>query len=176
MDSTLQKIKDYSQWPSFEDSDHLSELDALADNANGLGTLEGYLAALAIYHQLCDEMAKLLLRDSQFFIELSCYPTEINFPKPKQQMAGQVLSQLEFTVEFEGKQEFIDKCRTMNSIRNSVFHNLTKQTSLLVLHNKLSQVSDIYEEIFTLFKSSHDWFLLCFKGFRKDVFIDEIEE
>lgn len=176
MNDIVDKIMDRSQWPTFEDSDHLSDLDSLADDANGLGTLEGYLAALAIYHQLCDEMAKLLLKDSQFFIQLSCYPLGIEFPKSKQQMAGQTLAQLEYAVEFEGKEEFIEKCRELNALRNNVFHSLTKKTSLPELKNKLSRVSALYEEIFELFSASHDWFCLCFKDFRKDVFIDEIEE
>jgi len=176
MTNIVNRIRNSSQWPSFENSSHLSDLDTLADDANALDTLEGYLAALTIYHQLCDEMAKLLVKDSEFFIQLSCYPTGIDFPKPKQQMAGQVLSQLEFAVEFEGKTEFIEKCRIMNSLRNNVFHNLTKQTSLVELKGKLSQISTLYEEIFELFSTSHGWFWLCFKDFRKDVFIDEIED
>ena len=176
MTNIVVRIRDSSQWPSFENASHLSDLDTLADVANGLGTLEGYLAALAIYHQLCDEMAKLLVKDSEFFIQLSCYPTDIYFPKPKQQMAGQVLSQLEFAVEFEGKTEFIEKCRVMNSLRNNVFHNLTKQTSLAELKGKLSQISKLYEDIFELFSTSHDWFRICFKDFQKDVFLDEIED
>ena len=176
MTDIVGKIKDYTQWPAFENSQHLSDLDALADDANGLGTIEGYLAALAIYHQLCDEMAKLLIKKSEFYIQLSCYPTEIKFPKSKQQTAGQVLSQLEFAVEFEGKKDFIRKCRTMNSLRNNVFHNLTKETSLTELQNKLSKISSLYEEIFEVFDTSDDWFQLSFKNFRKDVFIDVFEE
>ncbi|HPH04303.1 MAG TPA: hypothetical protein PL131_00390 [Methylotenera sp.] len=172
MSSLIDRIKNHSQWPHFENVDHLSELDALADDANGQGTLEGYLAALGIYHQLCDEMARLLIKDSQFFIQLSCYPTKIEFPKPNIQMSGQVLSQLELAVEFEGKALFIEKCREMNTLRNNVFHNLTKQTSLTTLKEKLSQVSNLYEAIFKLFSKSHDWFQLCFKDFRKDRFLD----
>lgn len=176
MTSIVSKIRDRSQWPCFENSDHLADLDALADDANGLGTLEGYLAALAIYHQLCDEMAKLLVKDSQFFIQLSCYPAEIRFPAPKQQMAGQVLAQLEFSVEFEGKRTFIEKCYEMNALRNNVFHGLTKQTSLPELKNRLVTISALYEETYELFEASHDWFQLCFKDFKKDRFIDEIED
>lgn len=173
MTDIIQRIRDRSQWPTFDNHDHLSDLDALADDANALGTLEGYLAALAIYHQLCDGMARVLLKDSQFFIQLSCHPTEIEFPKQKRQMAGQVLAELEFAVSFEGKQEFISKCREMNALRNNVFHGLTKQTSLQELEAKVSRVSDLYEEIFSLFDHSHDWFRLCFKDFSKDVFSDE---
>ena len=91
-------------------------------------------------------------------------------------MAGQVLTQLEYAVEFEEKAEFIEKCREMNSLRNNVFHGLTKQSSLSELKNKLSQISHLYEQVFDLFYASHDWFRLCFKDFRKDVFIDELEE
>jgi len=70
MTNIVNRIRNSSQWPSFENSSHLSDLDTLADDANALDTLEGYLAALTIYHQLCDEMAKLLVKDSEFFIQL----------------------------------------------------------------------------------------------------------
>lgn len=176
MTDIVSKIVERSKWPTFENADHLAELDGLADDANGRGTFEGYLAALAIYHQLCDEMARLLVKESQFFIQLSCYPTDIEFPKPKQQMMGQVLTELEFAVEFEGKAEFIEKCREMNVLRNNVFHGLTKSVNLSALKGRLSEVSALYESIFSLFTNSHDWFCLCFKDFRKDVFIDEIQE
>lgn len=66
MDEIIRKVVERDQWPTFEDSAHLSELDAIAEDANAKDTLEGYLAALAIYHQLCDEMAKLLIEDSRF--------------------------------------------------------------------------------------------------------------
>jgi len=176
MTTIISKITDRSHWPCFENSDHLADLNALADDANGRGTLEGYLAALAIYHQLCDEMVKLIVRDSQFFIQLSCHPAEISFPAPKKQMAGQVLAQLEFSVKFEGKERFIEKCHEMNALRNNVFHGLTKQTSLPELKNRLITISALYEEIYELFEVSHDWFQLCFKDFKKDRFNDEIED
>ena len=166
---------DSSLWPCFANPEHLSDLDILANNANGLDTIEGYLAALAIYHQLCDEMAKLLLEDSRFYIQLSCYPAKIDFPRPKKQMAGQILVQLEFAIEFEGKTEFIEKCRKMNSLRNNVFHDLTHQPDLIELKSKLSRMNRIYDDIFVIYENSHDWFRVCFKDFRKDVFIDLVE-
>lgn len=89
---------------------------------------------------------------------------------------GRVLSDLEYSIEFEGKNEFIRKCREMNKIRNTVFHQLSKETALEDLRIKLSKVSELYEEIFDLFQSSHDWFCLCFKNFRKDVFLDYVDD
>lgn len=175
MTDIIERIMDGSQWPCFENPEHLSGLDTLANNANGLDTIEGYLAALAIYHQLCDEMARLLLEDSRFYIQLSCYPAKIDFPRPKKQMAGQILSQLDFAIDFEGKNEFVNKCRMMNSLRNSVFHNLTNQPDLLDLKIQLSRISSIYDEIFLIYENSHDWFYVCFKDFRKDVFVDLVE-
>jgi hypothetical protein len=64
----------------------------------------------------------------------------------------------------------------MNVLRNNVFHGLTKSVNLSALKGRLSEVSALYESIFSLFTKSHDWFCLCFKDFRKDVFIDEIQE
>lgn len=172
----LSKITNHDQWPDFADGDYLSELDDMANDAFSKGTIEGYLATLLIYHQLCDEMAQLLIRDSQFFLQLSVYPTEIKFQNHKPIMFGKVLSELEYAIEFEGKNEFITKCRELNTLRNKIVHKLTKQTSLNDLKKQLGSINKLYTEIWTIFDESHDWFQLCFKDFKKDGFIDYIED
>lgn len=169
---TVTKILDRNNWPDFENPDHLDELAQIADTAFDKETVEGYLAALLIYHQLCDEMSKLLLECSHFFIQLSTHPTDVKFKIKKDVMSGRLLTDLEHTLEFDGKYEFIRKNRELNSLRNKIVHGLTKHTSLNELKNKLENIQELYGIIFALFVQSHDWFNLCFKDFKKDEFID----
>ncbi|HVG29079.1 MAG TPA: hypothetical protein VM864_05105 [Pyrinomonadaceae bacterium] len=76
-------VRDSSKWPSFEKPLFLDELADVADNAVDKGSIEGYLASLLIYHQLTEEMVRLLLKDAQFFVQLSVLPAEINFPEKR---------------------------------------------------------------------------------------------
>ena len=108
-DDLIHLIKDSNKWPSFDRPDFLIELNVLADDALSKNTIEGYLAALLIYHQLCEEMVRLLLDDAHFFIQLSVFPSEITFPKKNKAMFGQILDELKSTVSFEGKDDFIKK-------------------------------------------------------------------
>jgi hypothetical protein len=172
----LSKITNHDQWPNFVEGNHLLKLEEIADDAFSKGTIEGYLATLLIYHQLCEEIAQLLIRDSQFFLELSVHPTGIKFQNHKQMMFGKVLSELEYAIEFERKNEFITKCREFNTLRNKTIHKLTKQAPLNDLKKQLGSIKKLYTEIWTIFDVSHDWFQLCFKDFKKDKFIDYIED
>lgn len=172
---TVTKILDSNNWPNFENPDHLDELSEIANVAFDKDSLEGYLAALLIYHQLCDEMSKLLLECSQFFIQLSTHPTEVKFKIKKDVMSGRLLTELEHTLEFNGKSEYITKNREFNSLRNKIVHGLTKRTSLSELKNELENIQELYGIIFALFVKSHDWFKLCFKDFKKDIYVDTKE-
>ena len=108
------KILDSDKWPSFGRPDFLNTLNKLADDASKKDSLEGYLAALLIYHQLCEEMARLLLKDTQFFIQLSVFPAAITFVDRPKSMFGSLLDDLDATVSFQGKELFTAKCRELN--------------------------------------------------------------
>ena len=172
----IKLINDSEKWPSFESPHHLDDLNEIADEAFKKNTIEGYLAALLIYHQLCEEMAKLLIEDSRFFIRAGIYPAEIEFPNSNKLMFGRIIDQLKEAIEFNNKDLFIQKCQSFNEIRNSIAHGLTKQTSVNTVKNKLKKVKTLFDEIFNLFDESHDWFHLCFKDFKKDKFIDYADE
>jgi hypothetical protein len=58
----ISTIRDSDTWPSFERPDFLDELDEIANQAFSKNTIEGYLASLLIYHQLSEEMIRLLLK------------------------------------------------------------------------------------------------------------------
>lgn len=127
----LAKIKDAEEgWPHFETPDFLQTLEDVAQEAFAKNSIEGHLAALLIWHQLCEEMAQLLLREAQFFIQLAVHPAEITFRDRRKLMFGQILDALSDTISFDGKEAFLDDCRKLNTQRIQLVHRLTQHSSL----------------------------------------------
>ncbi len=173
-ENLIRVIKDSSYWPAFERPDFLADLNILAEEALLKNTTEGYLAALLIYHQICEEMVKLLLDDAHFFIQLSVFPNEITFPKRNRAMFGQILDELRSTVSFNGKDEFIKKCIEINRLRIEIVHKLTHQSTLESIKSQLEAIRDLFDETYELFAAAHDTWRLAFKDFSKDVDWDSI--
>jgi hypothetical protein len=172
----LRRIADPQNWPEFDRPDFIAELEALADKAYHLRTTEGYLAALLIYHQLCEEMAKLLLNCARFFVQLSVYPAEIEFRDRSRQMFGQVLDDLKETISFEGKDSFLDHATKLNQLRIEFVHKLTKQPSVAKMAQKMRQAEVMYHDLSQLFLHAYGGFRLSFKDLRKDSLLEDIEE
>ncbi len=169
----IQTIQDSDKWPSVDRPDFLDDLNSIADEVFTKNTIEGYLAALLIYHQLCEELIRLIIKDAQFFIQLSVFPAEIEFPIKRKMMFGQLIEQLETTISFDEKEQFIKKCTELNKLRIEIVHNLTKTTSLNQITTQVAQVKNLYDEIFELFEGIHDYFRVCFHDFKKDGEWDE---
>src|SRR5712691_12373193 len=113
----IERIKDFNKWPAFDRPDFLIELNRVGDNAFSKGTVEGYLASILIYHQITEEMIKLLLECCDFLIQVAIFPAEIQFRRNGRRMYGQILDDLEKSVSFKMKEEFIRKCKELNDIR-----------------------------------------------------------
>lgn len=73
----LSKITDDKKWPQFNNPNFLRELQLFADGLfvkDNKDNTEGYLAALLIYHQLCEEIVKKLIECSNFFYTMCDIP------------------------------------------------------------------------------------------------------
>jgi len=172
----LARLKDAEEgWPHFETADFMQTLDDVAETAFTKKSIEGHLAALLIWHQLCEEMAKLLLKDAQFFIQLSVYPAEIVFREKKKLMFGQVVEELRETISFSHKVEFLIACRKLNTERIALVHRLTRHTSLADIMSRVVEVKTTFDEIFRIFEAAHDAFRVNFHSFAKDL-IEFMEE
>ena len=167
------RIKDRDQWPDFSEPNFLSQLNDLADEAWSKNTVEGYLAALLIYHQLAEEMLRLLLRSAEFLIQLELFPTEIKFPARGNIMFGRVIEALKDTIEFENKEKIIECARSLNERRVSLVHGLTKHSSVSDITTKAREIKKDFDALYSAFEEAHDWLLLCFKDLRKDKDWDE---
>ena len=75
----LNRLKGHTgDWNEFVRPEFLQELNDLADYFIEKNTVEGFLAALLIYHQSCEEIVRLLIRDAQFCIQSYRMPHERN--------------------------------------------------------------------------------------------------
>jgi hypothetical protein len=171
-ENLLSRIRNSDDWPAFERPDFLDELNAVADNAFSKDSIEGYLASMLIYHQVSEEMLRLLISDTQFFIQLAVFPAELNFPTQSKMTYGDVIKYLTDAISFKNKEELIYKAQELNRIRIELVHKLTSQTGLADIKNFVVVAKAIHDEMFRLFEEAHDYFRVCFHDFYKDTFID----
>ncbi|MGO4722984.1 MULTISPECIES: hypothetical protein [unclassified Inquilinus] len=166
------RIRNRKAWPYFSNPDFLNTLDQLAEEAHSHQTIDGYLAGLLVHHQLIEEMTRLLVECSHLFIQMSIYPVEIQFKERSRPMMGYWISQLEETIEFDYKLKFIESAKKFNSVRNAIFHGITKHSSHDDIIEKIKPTLSLYNDVYHNFLESYDWFCLSFKDWRKDA--DEI--
>ena len=113
-------------------------------------------------------MIRLLLECSEFFVQLSIAPAEIHFRIPDKAMFGRLLESAKSSIDFENRDELIVLAHAINKDRIDLVHALTKQESLDSVKEKVLHTKVRFDEFFSLFAESQDWFMLCFKDMRKD--------
>lgn len=168
-DNIIHKIEDSERWPKFERSDFMQQLNGFADSVYYKDSTEGYLAALLIYQQLCEEMIKLLIECSNFLIQLSLFPNEINVGMRKNAMFGQLLLDLEKGVLNDSTKLFVSECKKLNDLRIKMVHKITLKTSIDDIKKQSKQTKNIFDKIFTLFESEYDLYKTIFHDYKKNV-------
>jgi hypothetical protein len=163
------RLRDPAQWPDFHRPNFLQRLDAAAERAMRKRTVEGHLAAVLIYHQLVEEMLRLLTRDSQFLVQVALRPWRIEFPVRHKQMFGQIQQELRSLVDFPRKERLLALADDINTIRVEVVHRLVNRGSLAGLARKARAAKRLYERTYAIFDDAHDGFRVDFHGFKKDL-------
>ena len=163
----IARIKDFNKWPAFDRPDFLIELNGVGNEAFSKGTVEGYLASILIYHQITEEMIKLLLECCDFLIQVAIFPAEIQFRRNRRRMFGQVLDDLERSVSFNEKEEFINQCKELNAIRIRMVHRLTRKSSLQNIKDQSSRIKGIFDTIYCLYNEIYDDFSVLFQSYKK---------
>lgn len=172
MDEVVARIMDSEKWPTIELPENLELLNEMADESFSTYTFSGMLAAVLMYHQLIEAMCLHLLEDCHFLIQLSVYPSTIQFSIPKNKMLGIYLSELKATVSFDNKEEFLEKAISFNKTRNDVIHEM-RRSNLEDVSKSLQQAKEKFDQIYDLYDEIQDYFRVVFHGYRKDVFMDE---
>ena len=93
----------------------------------------------------------------------------MNFSDNRKATFGQVINELQSTVSFVNKDEFIEKCSRLNEHRIDIVHNLTKQPSISNIKHELSDVKTLHDELFELFDVAHDSFRVTFGDFQDNL-------
>lgn len=172
MDDMVSRIMNTDKWPSIELPENLALLNEMADESFSTQTFWGMLSAILMYHQLVEAMCLHLLENCHFLIQLSVHPATIQFSLPKNRMLGVYIDKLRDTVSFCKKEEYLEKVKLFNKIRNDAIHEMRK-SNLEQISESLRSAKNIFDKIFNLYVEIQDDFQIIFHGFKKDVFIDE---
>jgi hypothetical protein len=170
----LDLIRADTKWPYFDRPDFLNELNTLADDCFSKGTVEGYLASLLIYHQLCEELLKVLIRTSHFYLQCTVFPMQIEDKKLEKVTFGQLITEYEKCVQSKGSKDLINKCNQLNRIRINMVHRITLKTSLSAISQQTQLTKSLFEDIWGLFDSIYDGFRASLSDYRDDV--ESLEE
>ena len=174
MDDILVKIGNSDSWPSIKNAANLEVLDVIGRESFALETLSGKISATMVFHQIIESMCKHLIESCNFCIELSLYPFEINTSKIKDdKMLGVYIDILDKSIVFDKKNDYIEKIKEFNIIRNGIVHKMTN-TNIDKFENDLNRILLLFNNIYELYIVIQDDFRLIFKDFYKDKFIDLI--
>ena len=173
-DDILIKLEDPNKWPGFERPEFLDELNELADSSFEKKTIEGYLASVLIYHQLTEELIRILIESSTFYIQLRVFPQEFQDRKLKKKMFGQLIQELNQSILDEKIHIFVEKAINLNSLRIEIVHRLTTSETIKKVKKQCEKVQIIFNEIWELFDEIYDNYRVTYKDFKKD--IDELQE
>lgn len=174
MDEVISCIMNAENWPNIELTENLELLNEMADETFSTQTFSGMLSAVLMYHQLIEAMCLHLLDDCHFLIQLSVYPATIQFSKRRSEMLGAYVKELQETVSFHKKGEYLEKVISFNKIRNKAIHEMRK-SNLEQISESLRSAKMIFDEIYALYDEIQDDFRVAFHGFKKDVFMDEYD-
>lgn len=175
MDKILERIMDSDNWPSIQLPENLELLNEMADKSFALGTFEGMLAATLMYHQILEAMCIHILEDCHFYIQLSVYPAELVYKEERDKMLGYYLEELQSSISFSKKNEFIEKARSLNKFRIDAVHRM-RRSNLEQMTKNLKNVKQCFDEIFDLYDEIQDDFRVIFHGFQKDEFVEYLSD
>jgi len=163
------RLRDPEAWPCFDRPEFLARLEKVANRALERRTVEGYLAAILVFHQLTEEMLKLLIRDSQFLVQVALLPWRVAPTIRRKQTFGQLQQELRASVDFPGKARFLSIIDQINAVRIEVVHNLAARNSTGGLRRDSVTAKRVYEKAYAIFDKAHDGFRVDFSGFRKNL-------
>jgi hypothetical protein len=183
--SILETLLDSTKWPTY--SFDTAPLEKLASEAYDRDTFDGYLSYILITNQVCEEYARLLVREGEFTLLLHLVPRGFGWRFSRTQtgaaganldkvMFGRLLEILEGSIEFDAKADFIEACRRLNEIRNQLAHQLSKSSSIDQLRQTAERYRRGYVEMVHLFNNGDDEFTWHYALMVHDIIWDHIIE
>ena len=173
-ENVISRIKNSDNWPGFERPNFLQELNDVADSAFNKVTIEGYLAALLIYHQLTEELIRILIDCSTFYIQLCVFPQEYIKRELRGKMFGQLIDVLKHTVNDDRQKKLVQQAKQLNSLRIIMVHKLTLKSSLTKIEMQCKKAKKLFDSIFKLFEEIYDNYRVTFSYYKKNP--EDLEE
>lgn len=164
-EALVARLKTPVCWPGIKTVEHLEQLQVLASEAKGRATIDGYLAAMLIVHQITEEFIKVLIEDAHFYTQLRLYPLPFQSKKNSKVMFGYLLSELKATVWFQNKKYIVEKAENLNKIRIDIVHGLTKPGALQAVEQNATKAWELYCSLSFLALESHMAFQEEYKNF-----------
>ena len=166
----LKILKSYDTWKDFGRPNYLEELNNFADASFDKGTVEGHLAALLIYHQLCEELLRVLIDKSHFLLQCSVFPQRMEDRKlSNRTMFGELLKEYERCLQLDESPVMLKKCKQLNQIRVDMVHKITRKSSVASISNQTRHCKKLFDEIWELFDTIHDNLRDGIGDYRKNV-------
>jgi hypothetical protein len=163
--SILERLVDWTAWPTYRSTEQ-SRLGVLAKKAFQRKTFDGYLSYVLITSQLCEDLARILLKQARFTLQICVAVKGFGWQFPKKElgrdidelMFGHLLQAIENAVDFPAKKEFIAACRKLSQARNLLAHELDQGVSLTKIKELAAQCSKLAAELTDHFNDADDHF------------------
>jgi hypothetical protein len=178
----LESLLDYTKLPTYSADFNLSTMATLAEEAYKRDSVDGYFSYVLMTNQICEELARLLVRHAQFTLLLHIVPRGFNWKFSRREtgdglsklMFGKLLEILDNSMEFEVKADFIEACRKVNEMRNKLAHQFASNTSLDDLRQLAAQYKSGYDEVGNLFNQGDDEFTWHYSMMLHDIMWDHL--
>ena len=159
----LQQLKNYID---FENSETLSWLHGLADDAFFHKTDGGYVGSILIYHQLTENLLVNLIEKSNLLIQTFIHPKQ--YPDIPQKEEGEKvfsywLSKLkQHTIEFPEKGQIVQLSATINKIRNDFAHRISISDNIYNVEIQAQNCKNNFELLFKKWVKASKFFYNSF--------------
>ena|SRR5688572_13904542 len=154
-------IRDHMHVPELARPDHLLRLDRIAHRAIVKRTIEGNISAIIIYHQLAEELLKLLLSDCESYVKLSVHPFEFSPLERKRLLFGELCQLLNNHLSFPHKARILRDAELLNRARIEMVHQLARRSSLTGIRRSAMRARKLYDHMYDLFDYAHDYFRMA---------------
>jgi hypothetical protein len=142
----------------FPESSIHSYLDGIAHDAFSRGQPEGYMAALSIWHQLTEEILRLLYRYSQLLIKAALYPVILDEKAIENESMGALIQIHKQCVVYDRKSLIIRYAGKINDLRNELFHWIIRHPTEADIVERAKPAQDHFESIFKEWHEAMKWF------------------
>ncbi|MCX6157996.1 MAG: hypothetical protein NTY74_08480 [Ignavibacteriae bacterium] len=169
-------LNDLSKRCNFPDVGFAQKLDKIeieAERMFNTKTVEGYISSMIIYHQLIDELIKILISCFRYYVQLRLFPYKINKRKTNGKLTRNMLEELSSLILNPKIELFINKCYEFNELRNITVHRLMKVNSVNSTLVKCKMAKTIFDEIFKIFD---EIYLEILKSMQNKEYFNDIEK